>query len=244
MRITKIALVGYGQMGKQIEELAGADEFLITHRFDSHSKLENRDYNFDVAIDFSTPNLALDNLQILAKLRKNVVMGTTGWYSELDLFKSIVNQSEIGFLWASNFSIGMQIFNRLIANASSLISNINEYDVYMHEFHHKRKMDSPSGTAITLAETILKNNHRKTKLETNRIDTRIDSETLHLSSTRGGEVVGRHSVFLDSPFDTIELTHEARNRKGFASGALLAAKWINGRSGFYSIEDMMKEIWK
>lgn len=241
----KIAIVGYGQMGKQIESLAQAAGCQVTNIFDLDNPIkETGSYDFDVAIDFTFPDTVIKNVLLLARLKKNIVLGTTGWYQHASQVQEIVAQYKVGLVWGSNFSIGMQIFSRVISKAAELINPLDDYDVFMHELHHRRKKDSPSGTAVTLAQTILDKVNRKTEIETGRMDTEISPSTLHVSSTRGGEIAGTHTVYLDSLADTIELTHRARNRSGFASGSLVAAKWIAGKQGYYNFDNVMDSIWE
>lgn len=239
----KTALIGYGSMGKEIEALAKDSELKITEIFDENQPLtEKSNFNFDVAIEFSTPNTVLSNIEILAKKRKNIVLGTTGWYDKMDYVKDITEKFGIGLVWGSNFSIGMQMYLQIIDKAARLVNNFDEYDVMAHEMHHKRKMDSPSGTAETLAEILLREINRKQSIQTETAHSQIKPEELHITSTRGGEIFGTHTVYLDSLADTIEITHRARNRKGFALGAIKAAKYIYNKKGFYNFTKIFNTI--
>lgn len=236
----KIALIGYGSMGKEIEAVAIENNIIITDIFDIDKPLQiDAVYNFDVAIDFSMPTAVLDNTRILAYHKKNIVIGTTGWMENKENIFRIAIENNIGLLYGSNFSIGIQIFNKLVAQAASLISEINDYDIMLHELHHKRKKDSPSGTALAIAQIILKNNSRKTKILSDTSYEKIDPANLHVTSTRGGEIAGTHTVYLDSSADTIEITHRAKNRRGFAIGAISAAKWIFNKQGIYNFDDIL-----
>lgn len=240
----KIAIVGYGAMGKEIEKLAADENFRISGIYDIDNKLsKTENYDFDIAIDFSLPEAVLENIEILSGHGKSIVVGTTGWYDKIDEVKKLVDDSGIGFVYGSNFSIGMNMFFRIITEASKLMDQTGSYDIFMHEIHHKRKKDSPSGSATTLAEIIKENVKNKTKIQPEAAHRKIEPEELHVSSTRGGEVTGTHTIYIDSAADTLELTHRARNRSGFAMGALLAANWIHGKKGFCVFTDILKDIW-
>jgi 4-hydroxy-tetrahydrodipicolinate reductase len=239
----KIALVGYGAMGREVERQSKHLGYIITEVFDyNHLLKDNEEYEFDVAIDFSLPNVVMHNLQVLAHLKKNVVVGTTGWYDRKDEVAKLVENSGIGLVWGSNFSVGMQMYFRMVESVCKILNKIPDYDIMVHELHHKRKKDSPSGTALSIANIILKEISYKNKIVTEAIHGEIDSESLHVSSTRGGEITGTHSVYIDSLSDTIEIKHEAKNRSGFAIGSLTAASWIKGKSGFYEFNDVIDSI--
>ncbi len=235
----KIAIVGYGAMGKAIEKVAQKNNIEVTNIFDIDSPINaNMQYDFDVAIDFSMPEAVIDNIKILSKLNKNIVIGTTGWYDKIDEISELCQSTGNGIIWASNFSVGMQIFFKLVKEAASLTNNLENYDIFMSEIHHKNKIDSPSGTAKNIANIILDNNQRKTKIITDTLNRKIESEELHISSVRGGDIFGRHTVFIDSAEDTIEIQHNAKNRNGFAEGAVFAAKWIYGKKGFFNFSEV------
>ncbi|MFC2131454.1 4-hydroxy-tetrahydrodipicolinate reductase [Bacteroidota bacterium] len=241
----KIALIGYGSMGREIEITARRHNIRVTDIFEIGSKMSiDKKYEFDVAIDFSYPEFVLENIKILAGLKKNIVMGTTGWYDKMNEIKQIVNDSEVGCIYGSNFSIGMQMYFKIVEFASKLTDKFPEYDLMLHEMHHKRKKDSPSGSALTIADIILKNVNSKKEIFTDKMSGVVSPGMLHVSSTRGGEITGTHSVIMDSPSDTIDLIHRAKNRSGFASGAISAAEWIHGRKGFYQFNEMLEEVWK
>ena len=239
----KIAIIGYGSMGKEIERIAREQGIEVTDIFELDSKLDAaKNYDFDVAIDFSFPDQVMENLKAVTALKKNLVLGTTGWYERKEEVAKIVEAAGTGFIWGSNFSIGVNMFFKIIEQASKVMNKVNGYDVFVHETHHKRKKDSPSGTALSIADIITKNVDSKNRITADKIDRTIEADELHVSSTRGGEVTGTHSVILDSFADEIELTHRAKNRTGFAMGAVEAAKWIHGKKGFYSVEDMLNSL--
>jgi 4-hydroxy-tetrahydrodipicolinate reductase len=234
------ALVGYGAMGKEIERLCPTETIAISHLFDINNPLDIlQTYTFDTAIEFSTPASVVDNIRLLAEMGKNIVCGTTGWYDKIDYVKEIVQTNQVGFVYATNFSIGMRLFFRIIEEAAKNFNNFQEYDVMLHEMHHFRKIDSPSGTALSLAEIILHNIDSKKEIVSDKIDGQISPNALHISSTRGGEITGTHIVYFDSKADTIELTHRAKNRSGLALGALKAVELINNKKGFYEFGDLL-----
>jgi 4-hydroxy-tetrahydrodipicolinate reductase len=244
MENLKIAILGYGQMGKEIERQAIQKGFKVTDIFDIDAPIEeNKSYDFDVAVDFTQPDSLENNVRVLSSLGKNIVIGTTGWYDNREKIQKMIQSANTGCIWGSNFSIGMHMFIRIIEEASKIANKQDDYDVFMHEIHHKRKKDSPSGSAITLAQVILNNVNRKTQILDETSKGKIKDDALHLSSTRGGEITGTHTVYFDSEADTIELTHRAKNRGGFASGALLAAEWIKDKKGFFEFNELLKEKW-
>ena len=230
-----IAIIGYGKMGHEIEKMARARGIIVKSIIDySNSGANFREINeesmknVDVCIDFTAPNAVVDNVKKISKFGKNIVVGTTGWNERLDEVRNIVTDRDMGFIYASNFSIGVNIFFRIVENAAKIINKIDAYDVYGYELHHSKKLDSPSGTAKSIEKILINNIKRK--------------KEVHFASLRSGFIPGTHVVGFDSSTDTIELKHTARNREGFALGAIMAAEWINGRKGFFEINDMMKEI--
>lgn len=240
--LPKLALIGYGSMGQEVERVAVEKGYLITDRFEINTPINNnKNYNFDVAIDFSLPDAVLSNIKILSELKKNVVIGATGWLSHFPEVKNLVDKSGIGLVYGSNFSLGVNLFFEIVNTASKLFNSVDGYDLMVHELHHKRKKDSPSGTAKTIAEIIIREFKNKKKILDDSVLSRaIEKDELHVSSTRGGEITGTHTVYIDSIADSIELTHRAKNRTGFALGALEAANWINGRHGIFEFKDIIK----
>jgi len=245
----KIAITGYGKMGQITEQLALENGHEIVSTIDPIEKSAKfKELNeealccADVVIDFTVPGIVLQNIDKYIKYGINAVIGTTGWYEHLEEVKEKVSKSEIGLIWSGNFSIGVNLFFRIIKQSAGLMSNFTLYDVMGYEIHHNRKKDSPSGTMNMIGKILLENIKNKKKLITEKLDRKISEEEIHLASIRGGDVPGTHVVAFDSEVDTIELKHTARSRKGLAVGALKAAEWINGKKGFYSIEDVMNEI--
>ena len=239
----QIALIGNGSMGKEISKIALEREITISRIFDENNPLLVSSPNdFDVAIDFSTPNAVVENIKAICILQKNIVVGTTGWSNHLPEIQQLVDKYNIGVVYGSNYSIGMQMYYRIIQQAARLVNTIPDYDIFMQEIHHKRKLDSPSGTALSLGKIVLEEVHRKSIINSETCHGKIAPEEFHISSLRGGEVTGTHTVMIDSLADTIEISHRAKNRSGFASGALVAADWIWMRQGLYEFTDQFENI--
>jgi len=235
----KIALIGYGKMGKAIEEISIADNDEVVLKITSANQHEftvDNLKNADVAIEFSNPKTAVNNLKKCFDAHVPVVCGTTGWLKDFDEVKDYCNQQQGSFLYASNFSVGVNLFFAVNKYLAALMSTHNEYDVTIEEVHHTQKKDAPSGTAITLAEQILE----KIKTKKGWVNSEpADNSELEIVSKRIGEVPGIHSIKYNSENDFIEIKHSAYNRKGFASGALLAAKFIQNKKGIFSMQDVL-----
>lgn len=235
-----IALIGHGKMGKEIERIASDKGHAIIASFTKSRPLSaDKISNADVCIDFSSADTVIQNVTICAQAQTPVVIGTTGWSAQIENIKTIVREKNIGLIYAANFSIGVNLFMKIIETAGTLFNRFENYDVALHEIHHNQKADSPSGTALSLAEILLRQIHRKKSILTEKPNGKISPEQLHVTSIRTGSVPGTHSVTFDSSADSIELTHTARNRSGFALGAVLAAEWIRDKKGFYTISDML-----
>lgn len=234
-----ILLLGYGKMGKMIEEIALIRNHDIVYIIDKEEEWDNiEDKKIDVAIDFSTPYSVIDNIVACFNRNIPIIVGTTGWYSRLNEIRDLAIKQGKGLFVASNFSIGMFIFNRVNEKLAKLMNNQPSYDVSIEEIHHIHKLDSPSGTAITLAETIIDNLDRKTSWA---LDTEDEKPNIiNIKAQRIGEVSGTHSVTYSSEVDDIIITHQAHNRKGFALGAVLAAEFMKGKTGFYGMKDLIK----
>jgi len=245
----RISLVGFGGMGHILQELALGQGMEIASIVDpnvkgaSHKEInEESAGNADVCIDFTAPETVLGNIEKYCSLGKNAVIGTTGWYDSADKVKKMVEEAGIGLVYASNFSIGVNAFFRIVAEAAKVMGKLPEYDAMGLELHHNRKKDSPSGTAKSLEKILLDNLKAKEKVVEEKLGRQIEKNELHFASVRGGNIPGTHSIIFDSEADTIELTHRARNRKGFALGALKAAEWVEGKKGFFTIDDFVKEL--
>ena len=217
----KIALIGYGKMGKLVEQIALEKGHSISVIINSSNPIENQDFsNTDIAIDFSTPNSAYNNIRYVLTKGIPVVSGTTAWLENLDDIKQLTIEKETGFLHASNFSIGVNLFFELNKKLSQLMQNQSDYKVSIKEIHHTEKLDMPSGTAISLKSQIPK--------------------IKEIESQRSKNVPGTHIVNYDSEIDSISIKHQAHNRKGFAQGALVAAEWIVDKKGYFSMSDILK----
>lgn len=222
----RLAIVGYGKMGKLVEQFAPDYGFDVVLKLDefNNAKCEGcTPENFkdvDVAIEFSTPHTVVANVEAVSKLGVNIVVGTTGWQAHLDAVKSVVEAAGIGLVWSPNFSIGVQIFAKLIEKAAELLKNEPEYEAWAWEIHHSAKKDAPSGTLLKLVADMKKAGY----------EGRID-----VGSNRAGRIPGTHEIGFDSAADTITLRHTARSREGFARGALRAAQWLHGKKGLFQI---------
>lgn len=193
----------------------------------------------DCAIDFSNAEAVLENVGACREAGVNLVVGTTGWYGKLSEVRKIVEGGDVGFLYSSNFSIGVNLYFKIIEAAGKLVNDFDEYDVWGHEIHHYNKADSPSGTAKTLEKILLDSVKRKTAVVEDKLNRRRADNEIHFSSVRGGLVNFGHTIGFDSPADRILVTHEARNRDGYALGAVKAAEWLKGKKGFFEMKDFL-----
>ena len=232
----RIALLGFGKMGQEIGAVAGEQGDTIAKVFEIDNPVKpDQLADVDICIDFSIPESVLPNIRAAAEARRDIVVGTTGWDKHLPEVRNLVKES--GLLYSANFSLGMNIFFRIVARAAELMNNA-DYDPFIHEVHHAQKADSPSGTALRLADILLDRIDRKKGILTHPPDGKIAPDMLHVTSTRVGLVAGTHTVGFDSGADLIELRHNAKNRRGFALGALAAARWLRGRKGIYTMDDV------
>jgi len=215
--MAKLALVGYGKMGKMIDSLAGEYGFETVLRLDEFNNAGGAAMTaehfagVDVAIEFTTPHTAVENIERLAGLGVSTVVGTTGWVSQLEHVRSVVSEAGIGLVWSPNFSIGVNVFNRVVAEAARMLANEPSYGAWAWEIHHNTKKDAPSGTLIQLVD---------------RMKAAGYARQIDVSSNRAGAHPGTHEVGFDSAADTITLRHAARSREGFARGSLKAAQWL------------------
>lgn len=244
----KIAVVGYGKMGVIIKALSlKAGHSVVTidpYNEAADFKALNKEslLGVDVAIEFSHPDSALANFDILIENNIPTVGGVTGWYDSVNEVKAKVEASNGAFVYAGNFSLGVQLFFKVIENTAKLFNSFKEYDVSGYEIHHNQKADSPSGTAETIIEKILDNTDIKTKLLNESPNRKIEPQELSFPSIRVGNVPGTHSVIFDSLVDTVELKHTARSREGFALGSIKAAEWLVEKKGFFSVDDLINGI--
>lgn len=223
----KIGLIGYGNMGKMVEQIAVSKGHSIAAIIDSKSSNLDALKAADICIDFTHPHCVLQNIKNVASLGKNLVVGTTGWYEQLDEAIHLAKNANIGLLYAPNFSLGITLFLNIIAHAAKVIAPYQAYDVSGIEIHHNKKADIPSGTAKAITDHLHKHISR-------------EDHEIHFASVRVGAAPGTHSVIFDSPADTITLTHTARNREGLAEGAIYAAKWLLGKQGVFTLDDILR----
>ncbi|MBN1483028.1 4-hydroxy-tetrahydrodipicolinate reductase [candidate division KSB1 bacterium] len=237
----KIALLGYGRMGKEVERQAYARGHEISAIFDINDSFspESDVRGAQAVISFVLAEGVLYHIKVAAQLGLPIVEGTTGWYDQLDQLKSIKN---LTIIYSPNFSIGVYQFTKLTRYAAQLMGSLPEYDCFLHEFHHVGKADSPSGTAKKLAHVLLENLPHKDKVLYDTSHGVINPATLHVTSTRVGRVPGTHEIGFDSPADEIVLRHVAHGREGFASGAIRAAEWLVGKTGIYTMDDFMHDF--
>ena len=244
-----IALIGYGKMGREVEQVARKRGHAIVARIDpgsdpaSTSEISSQTIACaDVCVEFTHPEAAASNIEKAIRLHKPLVVGTTGGSQNLPAIKQMILEEKTGLVYAPNFSLGVNLFYRVAAVAARLFHRFEEYDVCGAEVHHRLKVDSPSGTARKLSEIVLEHFPRKTRVVVDSLNKAIEPEEFHLVSLRAGHFPGTHSLEFDSAADTIGLTHTARSRAGFASGALLAAEWIVGRQGIYTFQQVLEDL--
>lgn len=231
----KIALVGYGKMGKIIDRIAGERGHEVVARLNETPTSENLG-NPDVVIEFSQPESAFHNISECLKLGIPVVSGTTGWLEQKPEVEKIAEQHNTAFLYGSNFSLGVNLFFAVNEKVAEMMQGYTDYNIQLEEIHHVHKKDAPSGTAISLAEGIIKRNSRFTGWKLDE----TEENNLGITAIREDEVPGTHSVFYRSAVDEIELKHVAFSRDGFALGAIVAAEWIPGRSGHFTMKDVLQ----
>ncbi|HLK51209.1 MAG TPA: dihydrodipicolinate reductase C-terminal domain-containing protein [Bryobacteraceae bacterium] len=225
-----LAIVGYGKMGKLIEQLAPEYGFHVILKLDEFNNVNGAGVtreNFkgvEVAVDFSIPGAVHENVGAIAKLGVNLVIGTTGWAQHAEAVQRAVTENGIGLVWSPNYSVGVNAFFRLVSEAARLLAAHPEYGAWAWEIHHSTKKDAPSGTLLKLVEDMKKAGYTR---------------PIDVSSNRAGTVPGTHEIGFDSGADTITLRHTARSREGFARGALQAARWVIGKKGFYEFGDIV-----
>lgn len=239
----KIALIGYGKMGRAIETIALERGHEIVLTVDSKSKdWEHSLPAIDVAIEFTRPSSAVENITTLLNASIPTITGTTGWYDQYMTIQQLVENTNGTFLAATNFSIGVNLFFAVNNHVAKLLNNHKDYEVSMKEIHHLQKLDSPSGTAITLAEQLINNLDEKKDwicLENDEEEKSISSESIPIYAFREDGVPGTHTINYSSEIDTITLTHTAHSRKGFALGAVLAAEFISMKKGIFTMNDVL-----
>lgn len=229
----KIALLGYGRMGQAIEQIAinrGHDIVIKTSK-DSGYNIKDA----DVAIDFSIPNAAFNNISICLNNNVPVISGTTGWLDKYNDAVSLCEKNKGAFIYASNFSLGVNIFFELNEILAKMMTKLEDYKVDIEEIHHTKKLDAPSGTAITLAEGVIKNHSQYSNW---KLDESTEN-TLPITAKRIPDVPGTHIITYKSDIDTVKIEHEAHSRQGFALGAVIAAEWIIGKTGVFTMKDVL-----
>lgn len=226
----KIALIGHGKMGRLVETLAPEFDAEVVAVFDEdnnadcHGITRESLNGAEVGIEFTTPHTVVANIRACAPLGVNLVVGTTGWLSQMREVEEVVKKHPVGLIWSPNFSIGINVFQRALQEAARALAGRAEYGAWAYEIHHSAKLDAPSGTLLRLVEVMAEAGY--------------DRE-VSIASNRAGSVPGTHIVGFDSAADTIELKHQARTREGFARGALTAAQWVRGRSGIHEFSDIL-----
>jgi len=229
----KIALLGYGKMGKLVETIALEQGLEIGPKLDINDNTEGTGITpdsmagVDVAIEFSQPDAVFANIEAAAQTGVNLVIGTTGWSEQREKVEKIVADSGIGLVYGANFSLGMNLFFEIVSHAARVVGMIPQYDAYVHEEHHSAKKDAPSGTALSLLDLIRPN---------------LENPNPSVTCVRAGRIPGTHMIGFDSEADSILLEHRARSRRGFAEGSVLAARWITGKKGMYDFRKIFREI--
>jgi 4-hydroxy-tetrahydrodipicolinate reductase len=230
----KIALLGYGKMGKIVEKLAIKKGHTIVSRINQYSSKEEI-LKADIAIEFSTPQAAVSNIKFCLENDIPIVSGTTGWLVHYDKMIKLCENRNGSFIYASNFSIGVNLFFYINEYVSNLIEPWKDYQVSIEEVHHNQKLDIPSGTAVTLAEGIIRNSEKK-NWELNG----KDAENINITAKRINDIKGTHIINYNSNIDTISIKHEAHSRDGFALGAILAAEWLADKKGIFTMKDVLQ----
>ena len=228
-----LAIVGYGKMGRMIERLAPEYGFAVKAKFCGQENAGARALTsaalagVDVAVEFTRPDAATANLQRLAETGVAMVCGTTGWYSEMERLKKAIGENGSGLVWGANFSVGLNLFREVVAEAARRFAREESYGAWGWEIHHAAKKDAPSGTLLALAEEMKRNGYTR---------------EISLSANRAGAVPGTHEIGFDSAEDTVTIRHTARGREGFARGALRAAQWVIGRKGVHEFREIVSEL--
>ena len=229
----KMALLGYGKMGRMVEEIALGEGWEIGPKLDINDNAGGSGITkesmagVDAAVEFSQPSAVVANIEAAAKAGVSIVVGTTGWADQLDKIEKTVRESGIGLVYGANFSVGMNLFFEIVSHAAKLIGKVPRYDPFLSEEHHRAKKDAPSGTALNLLELMRPH---------------LNNPEPSVACIRAGSIPGTHVIGFDSPADTILLEHRARSRQGFAEGAVMAARWIIGKKGMYDFRQVFREI--
>lgn len=238
-----IGLIGRGRMGKLTAEAAEKSGHSVIKQFDSEDRLIATDQleNTECLIDFSTPETVSTTISIAVEAKVNIVIGTTGW--DKDILNGISEKLDSALFVASNFSIGINLFRLIIKNSTKLLDGIGGYDISVKEIHHIKKLDSPSGTALTISEDIISQSSSKRSIHAGPPTESISGDTLRITSERINDVVGVHEVLFESGVDTISLRHEMKDRNAFAVGAIAIAEWLKGRAGILNFNDYIADVY-
>lgn len=243
-----VLLMGYGRMGREVEQILNSRGHRIVARIDPGGSGdmtvpdEESLREADTAIEFALPEGIVANAELYSRYGLKAVVGTTGWEHRKKEVLGQFREGDAAYLYGSNFSIGAHLFFRLTAYAARMIDRVEDYDIMLTEYHHSLKKDAPSGTALTAAAGILENLERKKEILPGNPPGAIKPEQLHVASVRGGHIPGIHTVTMDSPADTLEITHNARSRSGFALGSVMAAEWLADRSGIFTVEEFIRDL--
>ena len=239
----KLGIIGYGRMGRIIEQIAiqRGHEIVSIIDIGRNEKIGN---HAECYIDFSVPEALEINIEILCDLQVPVVIGVTGWNNKIEEYAKLFNSKGNIGIWCGNYSLGVNLYWKVIKQTAETFDKFaNEYDIMIHEFHHKNKIDSPSGTAIQTAKIILDKSSVKDAIITETLQRKRKDNELHVTATRGGSIPGTHTVIFDSNFDTVEINHTARSREGFALGAVIAAEKINElKKGLHNFSEIFDSI--
>ncbi|MBP9792289.1 MAG: 4-hydroxy-tetrahydrodipicolinate reductase [Rickettsiales bacterium] len=239
----KIAIIGHGKMGKAVEQEAKERGIPVSRILNNINEIKNSNFSDDeIAVEFTAPDVCVENIKILTQKGVSVVCGTTAWYDKMPEISELVSKHNTGLLYAENFSIGVHAFYQIVAEAAKLFNDLSYYDVMVYESHHKNKKDAPSGTAKKVAEIICNNVGRKTQIAVGSFNRILSPEELHISSSRCGHVIGEHKVMFDSEYDSIEVNHFSKGRRGYALGAIKCAEWLYKKKGVFSINDYMSSL--
>lgn len=245
----KLAIIGYGNMGKEVEKAALKKNHTILHKIDPQAQGADATEitpeslsEAEVCIEFTHPDSAVENIKKVVEIGVPIVVGTTKWFDHLNEIEKLIKEKNGSLLYAPNFSLGMNIFFKICEAAAKIMNNFEEYDVGGMESHHNRKADAPSGTAKKISQILIDNIDRKKTSVFHLGDRKIKPDELHFSFLRTGAVPGTHQIVFDADPDSITLTHTARSRQGFAAGAVTAAEWIVDKKGIFSFDEMMNEL--
>ncbi|MDA3849754.1 MAG: 4-hydroxy-tetrahydrodipicolinate reductase [Spirochaetaceae bacterium] len=243
----KVLIMGYGRMGREVEAVCKQRNHEIICRVDKNGLGDQGELTLELlkqadgVVEFALPQGIEKSMELYAQSETPAVVATTGWNDKKEQFAKLF-ETRGALMHGSNFSIGAHMFFELTARAAQMMDKVEAYDIMVTEYHHKMKIDSPSGTAITTAERILENCSRKKRSNYDRINRAIEEDELHVASVRGGYIPGTHKVLMDSLADSIEITHQARNRGGFALGSVMALEWLQGKQGFFSVDEFIREL--